>query len=98
MEVVEVDEEAHDLSDEDDVDTSSNSSQRNDSPTKVPPFQPHKPPAQPVPEPVDDLSSALQKTREEDRKKGKAVSRQLVHLSFIFVVYFLTLAFPHQFY
>ncbi|KAK7031375.1 sorting nexin-41 [Favolaschia claudopus] len=29
------------------------------------------------PEPVDDLSSALQKTREEDRKKGKAVSQQI---------------------
>jgi hypothetical protein len=26
----------------------------------------------------EDLSSALQKTREEDRKKGKAVSRQIV--------------------
>lgn len=34
------------------------------------------------PEPVDDLSSTLRKTRDEDRTKGKAISRQLVRLSF----------------
>jgi protein AATF/BFR2 len=31
--------------------------------------------------PSDDLTSTLQKTREEDRKKGRAVSRQLVHFA-----------------
>jgi len=30
------------------------------------------------PEPTEDLSSTLHKTRDEDRKKGKAVSRQIV--------------------
>lgn len=32
------------------------------------------------PDPVDDISSALQIKRDEDRKKGKAVSRQIVCL------------------
>ncbi|KAJ7746894.1 apoptosis-antagonizing transcription factor [Mycena maculata] len=31
----------------------------------------------PEPEPADDLPSTLRKTREEDRKKGKAVSQQI---------------------
>lgn len=32
------------------------------------------------PEPAEDLSSTLRKTREEDRKKGKAVSQQIVRI------------------
>ncbi|KAJ6485903.1 apoptosis antagonizing transcription factor-domain-containing protein [Mycena sanguinolenta] len=38
---------------------------------------PHKPPRDSDPEPVDDLTSTLRKTRDEDRKKGKAVSQQI---------------------
>lgn len=32
------------------------------------------------PEPTEDLPSTLRKTREEDRKKGKAVSQQIVRM------------------
>lgn len=32
------------------------------------------------PEPAEDLPSTLRKTREEDRKKGKAVSQQIVRV------------------
>ena len=32
-------------------------------------------------EPVDDLTSTLRRKRDEDRKKGRAVSRQIVSLS-----------------
>ncbi|KZT27772.1 TRAUB-domain-containing protein [Neolentinus lepideus HHB14362 ss-1] len=35
------------------------------------------------PAPVEALSSSLRKTREEDRRKGKAVSRQIVRTSYL---------------
>lgn len=35
----------------------------------------------PHPQPEDELSSALKRTREEERKKGKAVSRQMVRIA-----------------
>lgn len=43
----------------------------------------HVPPKPPTTdqEPSEDLSSTLRKTRDEDRKKGKAVSRQIVRVS-----------------
>jgi protein AATF/BFR2 len=80
---IEVDRQPFDQSNEDGEDGSipSDSSREDDRETKVPPPQSHVLPAQPAQtdqEPVNDLSTTLRTTREEDRKKGKAVSRQLV--------------------
>jgi protein AATF/BFR2 len=42
------------------------------------------------PKHTENLSSTLRKTRDEDRKKGKAVSKQIVRLIVLFILVLLT--------
>jgi protein AATF/BFR2 len=46
------------------------------------PMAPPRKPSSVEPEAAEDLPSTLRKSREEDRKKGKAVSQQIVRVVF----------------
>jgi protein AATF/BFR2 len=68
-------EQGRSVEEEDATDISSGSDEENDEPLSASQnVSLNKPPQ----DHLDDLTSTLQKTREEDRKKGKAISQQIV--------------------
>ncbi|KAJ7257927.1 apoptosis antagonizing transcription factor-domain-containing protein [Mycena haematopus] len=67
-----------DRNDDESVPSQSEPEEESDSEKRhAPAPPPPKPPKDSGPEPADDLTSTLRKTRDEDRKKGKAVSQQI---------------------
>jgi hypothetical protein len=52
--------------------------------------RPETPESSPRPEPQPDFAQTMNQTRQEDQKKGLAVSRQLVRLADLFSHYYLT--------